>query len=525
VITLEPVRRELLEALANEGQKPKEQAWSAPPNGHYDSKLKVGDWLRDRGVGYRAKKEKNKGRTVYVLEKCPLNPDHGDPDSCIMQSDDGRMGAKCLHDSCAGKGWQEFKNKIGKPDAHHYDPPLSMPAGRIRHDEPKQGAAGAEDRSASTLGFRWEPIDSAAFAAADYQPEWYINQILVANQPTVIGGPYKVLKTSFVIDMGISIAFGRPWLGLFACPRPRRVAILSGESGAFTLQETAKRVCAAKGISLADLKDNLRWQFTLPQFSRREQLEQLHQGLVKDRIEVLVTDPLYLSLLAGGDVRAENLFEMGPLFLNIAATCQRAGATPVLCHHTKRGSGRDGEPLELSDLAYSGVAEFARQWLLLSRRKPYESGTGRHELWLNVGGSVGHSGLWAVDVEEGVIGDDFRGRKWDVSVQRASEARETAKAAKTDAKAEEGRQKDRKDETGLLAALQRLDLHNRGVAYVRVQDLSGLSRARMRRAFERLVADRIVERCTVKAKIGSGAERDAEGIRRAPENKDTPTLY
>ena len=66
----------------------------------------------------------------------------------------------------------------------------------------------------------------------------------------------------------------------------------------------------------------------------------------------------------------------------------------VLLHHTSRGANRQRNfaPATLEDLAYSGVSEFSRQWLLLSRRSEYVPGTGRHELWFSVGGSAGHSG-------------------------------------------------------------------------------------------------------------------------------------
>jgi hypothetical protein len=58
-----------------------------------------------------------------------------------------------------------------------------------------------------------------------------------------------------------------------------------------------------------------------------------------------------------------------------------------------------------------------------------------------------------------------------------------------------------------------------------VRDLSGLSKERMSAAFERLIAAKAVERCSVKVKIGSGAERDAVGVRRAAVPKDPPPLY
>ena len=56
---------------------------------------------------------------------------------------------------------------------------------------------------------------------------------------------------------------------------------------------------------------------------------------------------------------------------------------------------------ELDDMSQSGFAEFARQWILLSRRKDYLDGSGLHELWMRSGGSAGNSSLWRLDVDEG----------------------------------------------------------------------------------------------------------------------------
>jgi hypothetical protein len=389
--------------------------------------------------------------------------------------------------------------------------------------EDRQAAAGAAPPNGRPqTGYRWEPITSTDLAARDYRPHWLVQRLLVADQPAILGGPRKAMKTSLLVDLAVSLASATPFLGQFPVPMAVRVALLSGESGEYTLQQTAVQVCRARGLTLDSLGDRLRWQFRLPQLADPGHLAALGAGLKRDGIQVLINDPLYLSLLAGqgaGGARAENLYEVGPLLLHIASVCLAAGATPILAHHARKGTSSHLAPLDLDDLAFAGAAEFARQWLLVSRRERYEPGTGEHRLWLSAGGSVGHGGLWAVDISEGVVDEHFAGKRWEVSVQTAAVARQAnAEERRADRRQQEARQ-DGEVDSALLGSLDRLDPARQGAGWNRVQAEARLPDTRMERAVNRLRRERLIEELTVKVVVGNGGRRPVRGLRR-PADRD-----
>jgi replicative DNA helicase len=221
------------------------------------------------------------------------------------------------------------------------------------------------------------------------------------------------------------------------------------------------------------------------------------------------------GILSGTAVQASNLYDIGPLLNRVTRTCLDAGATPIYLHHTRKGLAA-GQPAELDDLAFAGVAEYARQWLLVNRRTKYDPETGTHELWLSVGGSCGQSGMWAVDVAEGRLDENFEGRTWDVTVTTAGEHRDTERAQREAARQTKRQEQVEADAALVLTTLERLDPDNQGHGYNRVRNSAGLSTERMARAVARLVEQGTVVEVQVSAQIGSKATRQVKGIRRRP---------
>jgi RecA-family ATPase len=244
---------------------------------------------------------------------------------------------------------------------------------------------------------------------------WLVTGIFVAGQLAVIGGPPKSLKTSVAIDLALSLGTGTPFLGRFRVPHSLRVGLLSGESGKATIQETAKRICVAKGVK-AEAAD-VRWGFDLPRLEEEQDLKKLTTTIVKRRLGAAIIDPLYLCAIGKSGLQASNVYEMGSLLGRVTRVCLDAGATPILIHHTKRNVHSSDGILDLGDLSFSGVAEAARQWLLLNRLSAFDPSSGQHHLRIVVGGSAGNCGRWDLEIDEGVAGGDLNGRTWKVVVQ------------------------------------------------------------------------------------------------------------
>lgn len=357
---------------------------------------------------------------------------------------------------------------------------------------------------------RVEFIDAATFANSKYAREWLVRSILVAGQPAIVGGAKKTLKTTLVLDLAVSIAAGQNFLGNFAVPNQRRVGLLSGESGEATLQETFIRICKAKNIPDPKRVD-VQFGFRLPQLSKTDDLQQL-QELIRERgLGVVIIDPLYLCLLNGNtELQAQNLFQIGPLLAEVAQSCLEAGATPILVHHNRKGpagiaqKGSHGfAPPELEDLAFSGMQEFARQWLLIGRRRKYEPGSGEHALWLSTGGSAGHGGCWALDLDEGTLAGDFRGRRWQIEVRTASEERDALEQQKTDLR----NQQNESAREQILEVLRQLP---EGETRAGLIEATGLTKTIVDRLIDQLTEEGLVEPCEV-AKGGGRGSRGYPG--------------
>ncbi len=268
--------------------------------------------------------------------------------------------------------------------------------------------------------FAFDILSSEQLDSNLYEIEYLVEGVLVRGQPMIIAAPKKTLKTTISVDLAVSLGMAGHFLDRFPCHKAVRVGVMSAESGAATIQETARRIAISKQTTLRN-QSNVFWAFDVPQLDNAIHLTALRKFVVDHQLEVLILDPTYMMMVGLGQ-DASNLFVVGRYLKSLTDLIRETGVTPVLCHHMRKGLNDPYEPAELENIAWAGFQEFIRQWVLINRRSKYDPDQGgHHELWMSFGGSAGHSSLWGVNVDESTS-QDPQGRHWDVNVITSSEA-------------------------------------------------------------------------------------------------------
>jgi DNA-binding MarR family transcriptional regulator len=314
--------------------------------------------------------------------------------------------------------FREIRGEKPTADPHKFAPEMVARAARLKRKAPD--TSDLLDELDLRLGpdeDRFPFLSAAQLNSGRFETRYLIPGILAAAQPGGIFGAFKTLKTSVTADLLISLASGTPFLGQFRVAEPGRVLFLSGESGLSALQSIARRICKSRSISLETL-DNFELSAKLPRLDNRADVRALRRIIQNKKPICVAIDPAYLAI-RGDDAR--NLFAMGSLLRPLADIGDATGCTILVVHHCKHSKHTTHDPATLDDIAWSGFAEFAAQWLLLSRRRRFDADLGRHELWFTAGGRAGHHGLWALDAREGVA-NGFEPRKWTTAIRAVTMA-------------------------------------------------------------------------------------------------------
>lgn len=104
-----PTKKIYLETLASSVHVEKIKAESY--NGYNPNGFDVVEWMTRHGMGFTEKTFSDGGKK-FVLDECPFDNSHTAPDSMIILQPDGKIGFKCLHNSCKDRTWHDLWTKV-----------------------------------------------------------------------------------------------------------------------------------------------------------------------------------------------------------------------------------------------------------------------------------------------------------------------------------------------------------------------------------------------------------------------------
>ena len=290
-------------------------------------------------------------------------------------------------------------------------------------------------------------MTSAELFGQDFSVRYLINGALAERQHGVISGRFKSQKTHIAVAAAIAMATGHRFLNAFDVPQTRRVGVFCGEGGPAPMQRMGRAICAEMFVDPAGL-DKLVWFPRVPRVNEAAHREALEAAVTADALEVVILDPTYL-LLSGVTDKASNFMVMADALALLTEIGERTGVTCLVVHHNKKSS--DFTVPDLADISFSGTAEWAGQWILLGHRAPFDSNAKLTKLWMNIGGRVGHGGLYGVDIDE--YSPDAP--VWHATVTDADEARQGT----ADAKATERTQRQQRELDAMVEKIKNAFRH------------------------------------------------------------------
>lgn len=99
------------------GPSPASAAPAAPNTSRRMNRSELGPidmerYLTHYGVNYNVKNEPDKSRTLYRLDHCLFDPNHGPNQASIIVPYHGATLYQCFHSSCSGYRWKDARQKI-----------------------------------------------------------------------------------------------------------------------------------------------------------------------------------------------------------------------------------------------------------------------------------------------------------------------------------------------------------------------------------------------------------------------------
>lgn len=216
------------------------------------------------------------------------------------------------------------------------------------------------------------PVRLSRYLARHVQPpSWLVSQIWGRAAHGIWAGDFKSYKSTLLMDLAVSVASGRPFLGSFVVQRTGPVLYIQEENSHGFMHDRLHRMMQAKGLGNAVTPNGSRTSLiefghdldlhllnlTGFQLTRTDHLASLAEWCAMHNPALVILDPLY-RLAPGVDENSQS--EMAPILNPLADISNTHDCALVLAHHyNKPNAGNQGQR---AGHRISGTSVFSRWW-------------------------------------------------------------------------------------------------------------------------------------------------------------------
>jgi hypothetical protein len=147
--------------------------------------------------------------------------------------------------------------------------------------------------------------------------------------------PPKTGKSWLVLGLAMSIASGRPWLGLYGT-EVGRVLILDNELCRAVIAHRVPQVAAAAGVGMDEIRERVEVESLRGQLRDILSMASYFDAIEPGRYAAIILDAMYRFMPAGTDENDNGA--MAGIYNRLDAYAERLGCCFIAIHHTTQGN-------------------------------------------------------------------------------------------------------------------------------------------------------------------------------------------
>lgn len=188
--------------------------------------------------------------------------------------------------------------------------------------------------------------------ARDSTPGWLVEHFWMQSSHGAIAGEPKSFKSTLAMDLAVSVASGKPFLGKYAVMQTGPVLYIQNENARWIMRDRLEKIASNKGLvgHVSHHRDGLsvRWPPAVPIQMINQQsfmlsdplhLKQLEELVESMKPALIIFDPLYLMF--DGDINSAR--ELSPVLTWLLEMRNVHSCAVIVIHHWKKASSEGSQ--------------------------------------------------------------------------------------------------------------------------------------------------------------------------------------